>query len=63
MRLHSSHSWVIRLWTEIRATAEPVWRASLTDTSSGRRRHFGDVESLIAYIRETSGAPRPEGES
>jgi hypothetical protein len=63
------HSFIVRIWLEERVTenARPIWRGSLTHVISGRRIHFGDLESLPGLIRpylETNAVELqlPEGE-
>jgi hypothetical protein len=59
----------VRIWLEESATenVHPTWRGSLTHVISGRRIHFGDLESLPKLIRPylkamLAESQLPEGE-
>jgi hypothetical protein len=51
-------SYLLRLWREDAAHAS--WRASLESITQGdERRHFPDVDSLVAFLLAELGASRP----
>jgi hypothetical protein len=44
--------YLLRLWREsISEDCPPVWRFSLEDPRSGRRRGFRDFEGLVAFLQ------------
>jgi len=48
-----SHSFIVRIWLEERATRDspPHWRGSLIHVLSGRQVYFDRLESLPGLIR------------
>ncbi len=60
----AGYAYILRLWQERPALSErpAVWRISLTDTRSGERRGFGDVEALLAFLRTRMGEIRTASE-
>lgn len=48
-----SHSFIVRIWLEERATknSPPRWRGSLIHVLSGRQMYFDCLESLPGLIR------------
>jgi hypothetical protein len=43
-------SYLLRLWLD-KGPDIPVWRASLEESGSGKRRGFKDMESLFFYLK------------
>jgi len=43
------HSYLLRLWQE-RMAGQPIWRASLQSTKTGRRYTFLSLDNLIAFL-------------
>jgi hypothetical protein len=51
------HVYLLSLWQEGR-----TWRAALRPADGGPRKGFGDLEQLVAFLRqlqETAGKPLP----
>lgn len=48
-------SYLLRLW-QIESYGQVAWRASLDEVQSGQRHGFPDLEALIAFLRERTGA-------
>jgi hypothetical protein len=52
-------SYLLRLWQEADEAVEiddgPVWRASLTSPTTGKRVGFASLEGLVAYLEERMG--------
>jgi hypothetical protein len=44
-------SFLLRLW-RVRQNGPDVWRASLEDPRTGKRRGFADLELLITFLRD-----------
>lgn len=57
-------SFMLRLW-QVSSAGQPVWRASLENTSTGERHGFADPASLLEFLNrmtqaqseQTSGEP------
>jgi hypothetical protein len=45
-------SYLLRLW-QTRDGARSIWRASLEDPHSGKRRGFAGLEQLCAFLKQT----------
>ena len=47
-------SYLLRCWQErsLRQSAAAVWRFSLEDPHTGRRRGFATFEALVAFLRQ-----------
>lgn len=58
MSLHKGKyaSFFIRLWQEPRERGgePPEWRGSIEHVQSRKKQYFRDVESVIAFIQETT---------
>jgi hypothetical protein len=48
-------SYLLRLWRS-GSRRNPAWRASLESAQTGERRGFADLESLVAFLDEQTGA-------
>jgi hypothetical protein len=48
-------SYLLRLW-QIESHGQITWRASLDEAQGGERHGFPDLEALIAFLRERTGA-------
>jgi hypothetical protein len=48
----AAHSFIIRIWVEERseATGQGIWRGSITEVSSGRRRYLSNLEEIADFI-------------
>jgi len=46
------YSYLLRVW---RTGHRPVWRASLEEPQSGRRRGFASLEALYLYLQSQTG--------
>ncbi|MCC6299286.1 MAG: hypothetical protein IT314_08300 [Anaerolineales bacterium] len=51
-------SFILHVWRE-RAKNRSVWRGSLTDVTSGERRHFQSLKDLIKKLSELIGGNEP----
>ncbi len=49
-------SYLLRLWQAGSRDGKSVWRASLENPHTGERQAFGDVEALVAFLAESTGA-------
>jgi len=57
--------WVLRMWRDQDATAgrSAVWRCSLEDPRTRRRRAFGSVDEISLFLDAVAdGAPREDAE-
>lgn len=50
------YSFLLRLWHEHRAEANPVMRGSLQRADSDRVQYFESMERLIEILRDATGA-------
>jgi hypothetical protein len=52
------HSYLLRFWQERRGSAgsQAVWRFSLDDPRTGRRRGFAGLDALIAAVQREMDA-------
>jgi len=50
-----SQSYLLRLWPASSAGTS-VWRASLMNVHTGERYGFADLDSLLVFLREQTGA-------
>ena len=51
------HAYLLRFWEERgRAADAGVWRFSLEDPRTGEQHGFGDLEALLAWLREVMTA-------
>jgi len=46
----SQRSYILRLWVEV-LEGKHVWRFSLEDTHTGKRKGFARVEDLFAFVQ------------
>jgi hypothetical protein len=53
-------SYLLRLWQTSDGTTS-IWRASLEDPRSGKRRGFAGLEQLCAFLRKEIGAGDQRG--
>jgi hypothetical protein len=44
-------SYLLRLW-QIERQGQLVWQASLEDSRTGERQGFGNVDALLAFLRQ-----------
>jgi hypothetical protein len=47
---HSQRSYILRLWVEV-LEGKQVWRFSLEDTHTGKRKGFARLEDLFAFVQ------------
>lgn len=48
----ATHSFIIRIWVEERSeeAGQGIWRGSITQVSSGRRRYLNNLEEIADFI-------------
>ena len=51
-------SYLLRLW-QTRSGGEWVWRASLEDPHTGKRRSFASLRDLFTFLEEETGDRTP----
>jgi hypothetical protein len=51
-------SYMLRMW-QVNSAGQPVWRASLENTSTGERLGFADPAGLLAFLSRVTQA-QPE---
>jgi hypothetical protein len=49
------YAYLLRLW-RVDGDAEPAWRASLQDATSGEEAGFPDLAALFEYLRQVTRA-------
>lgn len=61
-RPYRHYSFILSLWAEgdARPSAPPVWRYSLEDPHSARRRGFKDLAELVRFLEEWTAVPPEE---
>lgn len=52
-------SFILHVWRERAGSNRFIWRGSLTDVTSGERRHFQSLKGLIRKISELIGGADP----
>ncbi|MEW6086505.1 MAG: hypothetical protein AB1607_18115 [Chloroflexota bacterium] len=52
-------SFILHVWQERSGSDHTVWRGSLTDVTSGERRHFQSLKGLIRKLAELIGGTEP----
>ena len=45
------HAWLLRMWRE---TPYAPWRIALENVSTGERKGFADLETMLAYLQAIS---------
>lgn len=58
MKAESARPYVtllLRLW-QVESSAGPIWRASLESAQTGERHGFAEIEALLAYLSNMTGA-------
>lgn len=56
------HAYLLRFWQEgYREITGRPWRFSLEDVQAGTRRGFRDLDSLLAFLQDLTGATPESG--
>lgn len=53
----SSHSFIVRVWQEVANGKKDreVWRGSIEHVGKEKRLYFGDLRTIVAFVRQEAG--------
>ncbi len=50
-----SHSFIVRIWSEMNDGKSPGWRGSIDYVGSDKRLYFQELEGIIRFIKQQTG--------